>query len=283
MSHQEQFNFFVAVVAANAELVRDGKVLEIGAYDVNGSVRSLFSGAHEYVGVDLNEGPGVDVVSLGHEVDHNDGYYDVAISSECFEHDPHWRETFVNMVRMTRPGGLVAFTCASRGRPEHGTTRSTSALSPGTQFRGIDYYRNLTVDDFSPLPLQSMFSCYRFWYMPLAFDLYFVGIRSGNDTSGRASARQPSTASIEELRTLMPMRHRIVRAPLGLISRFVPDEQYRRLILPYWSAYIAAGTRVAALRTRLGRSTEPEKANSLPAHDPTQQHVARRSDRRRRD
>lgn len=115
--------FFKAVAAANQALIQNGRVLEVGSYDVNGSIRSMFPES-EFVGVDIVAGPGVDMVSYGHELDFPDGHFDITVSGECFEHDPHWRMTFLNMARMTRPGGLVAFTCASLGRPEHGTTRS---------------------------------------------------------------------------------------------------------------------------------------------------------------
>jgi SAM-dependent methyltransferase len=36
-------------------------VLEVGSYNVNGSVRDLFFG--EYIGMDMREGPGVDVIA----------------------------------------------------------------------------------------------------------------------------------------------------------------------------------------------------------------------------
>ncbi len=117
MSHPEQFAFFKAVAETNPVLVDEGRIIEIGSYDVNGSVRTLFGASSEYVGVDLDEGPGVDLVAFGHEVDHPDRAYDLALSGECFEHDPHWVATFTNMARMTRPGGLVAFTCASGDAP----------------------------------------------------------------------------------------------------------------------------------------------------------------------
>src|SRR4051812_17121826 len=148
MSHPEQLAFLQAVVDHNAAFVADAKVLEIGSYDVNGSIRQVFEGATEYVGVDLADGPGVDLVSYGHEVNHPDGTYDLTVSSECFEHDPHWRDTFANMARLTRASGLLVFTCASHGRPEHGTRRSDVSDSPGTQAEGMDYYRNLVATDF---------------------------------------------------------------------------------------------------------------------------------------
>ena len=62
MSHPEQVGFFKAVIDANRTFLEDASVLEIGSYDVNGTVRKLFAAAGHYVGVDLVEGPGVDVV-----------------------------------------------------------------------------------------------------------------------------------------------------------------------------------------------------------------------------
>jgi hypothetical protein len=105
MSHPEQLGFFRAVAEANAPLIAGASVLEIGSYDVNGSIRSMFDAAGKYVGVDLDRGPGVDLVAFGHEVDHPDCTYDITLSGECFEHDQYWRETFLNMVRMTRIQG----------------------------------------------------------------------------------------------------------------------------------------------------------------------------------
>ena len=116
MSHPEQAAFFAAVADANNDLVQGGRVLEIGSYDVNGTIRSLFAGSAEYVGVDLTEGPGVDVVSFGHEYT-SDKPFDAAISGECFEHDPHWADSLATMIRLTRPGGLVAFELRVAGPP----------------------------------------------------------------------------------------------------------------------------------------------------------------------
>ena len=80
------------------------KIIEIGSYDVNGSVRQFFEKSF-YGGVDLTVGPGVDIVCEGDKVDHPDNTYDIAISCECFEHNPQWLETLENMYRMTRDGG----------------------------------------------------------------------------------------------------------------------------------------------------------------------------------
>ena len=231
MSHPEQLAFFQAVVDRNPTLVDGAKIIEIGSYDVNGSVRDIFEGAEQFVGVDLTEGAGVDIVAYGHEVDHADGTYDLSLSGECFEHDPHWQDSFRNMVRMTRPGGLVVFTCASHGRPEHGTSRSDVTDSPGTQSEGLDYYRNLTAVDFGPLPLDEWFSRFKFWYQPSTFDLYFTGVRAGADSA----AALPQDSDVEAIRGMLPLVHRLVRLPLRVVAKVVKDEKrYQNIVMPYW-------------------------------------------------
>jgi SAM-dependent methyltransferase len=231
MSHAEQLAFFEAVARKNRALITGARILEIGSYDVNGSIRKVFGPAGDYIGVDLTEGPGVDLVGFGHELQHPDGSFDLVLSGECFEHDPHWRDTFVNMVRLTRPGGLVAFTCASHGRPEHGTRRSDVTDSPGTQAEGMDYYRNLVASDFDGLSLDTLFGEWRFWYLKSTFDLYFAGVRAG----ANCGAELPTDQDIAPIRRLLPLLHRVVRMPLRLVAALVHDEdRYQRLVMPYW-------------------------------------------------
>jgi SAM-dependent methyltransferase len=122
-----------------------GSVLDIGSLDINGGPHSLLS-SREYIGVDLGEGKNVDVVARGETLAFESGRFDVAMSSECFEHNPAWRATLNNMVRMIRPGGLVVFTCATTGRSEHGTSRSGDSgySAPLAVAVGQEHYRNVT-------------------------------------------------------------------------------------------------------------------------------------------
>ena len=238
VSHPEQLAFFKAVAARNPALVTGAQVLEVGSYDVNGSIRRVFARAAHYTGVDLAEGPGVDLVGYGHELDHGDGMYDLAVSGECFEHDPFWTDTFANMVRMTRPGGLTVFTCASHGRPEHGTRRSDVSDSPGTQAQGVDYYRNLVAADFDGLPLSEWFAQWRFWYMSTTFDLYFAGVRAGEAPS-QVRGELPRDADIAPIGRMLPWQHKLVRLPLKLTAAVVRDEdRYQRLVMGYWLALL---------------------------------------------
>lgn len=148
------------------------KVLEVGSLDINGSVRDFFTDC-DYIGVDLDEGPGVDVVAQGQDLDYPDRSFDTVVSAECFEHNPYWLETFINMHRMADV--LVIFTCATTGRHEHGTTKTSPSDSPFTL--DWDYYRNLTEDDFADnLDLNSMFQRHSFSVNPYSHDLYFWGL-----------------------------------------------------------------------------------------------------------
>jgi SAM-dependent methyltransferase len=245
LSHPEQLAFIGAVTDANKAVIDHGRVLEVGSYDVNGSVRSLFRpfDGIDYLGVDLVAGPGVDRVQAGHEVDEPSGSFDFAVSAECFEHDPNWQQTFENMVRLTRPGGVVTFTCASTGRVEHGTTRTLVTDSPGTQSEGMDYYRNLTADDFSAaVDLDAAFSQWRFATCATTFDLYFAGVRTG-DGEPRGSIEVSET--VAGIPRMMGLPARAVRWPLRLLRLVTRDEtRYQRLAIPYWLFMIRLARRL---------------------------------------
>lgn len=179
MAHPSQMQFIKSVSENLAGSYTNLRVLEIGSYDVNGSVRRYFSGS-DYVGVDLIEGPGVDIVCEGDKFDRPDEFFDIAISCECFEHNPNWAETFLNMVRMIKNGGVLIITCATTGRPEHGTTRTEPTASPGTQSLNWDYYKNLTELDFQDrIEISKYFKNY--FFINFETDLYFFGIKKSNN------------------------------------------------------------------------------------------------------
>jgi len=174
MAHKEQRDFFIQIKEKFPKYFENVSVIEMGSLDINGTVRDFYSNTKDYIGVDLDEGPGVDLVPHTEEVDLPDNSFDIAVSAECFEHNPYWLETFVNMHRIAK--NFVIFTCAGEGRPEHGTRRSHPDTSPFTL--DWDYYRNLTEKDFSDnLDLNSMFSKYEFTYNAKAQDLYFWGVK----------------------------------------------------------------------------------------------------------
>lgn len=170
MAHIQQFYFVEFVKNKFPQNFYKAKVLEIGSLNINGTVRDLFVDC-DYLGVDVGEGKDVDLVCEGQNLDDPNETYDTTISCECFEHNPYWKETFENMHRMTKIGGLVIFSCATTGRPEHGTSRTNKADSPLTTW---DYYRNLTEQDFN---VEGMFSQYEFATQHQTHDLYFYGVK----------------------------------------------------------------------------------------------------------
>ena len=179
--HTEVRHCLAVVRDAFPEFFAGVSVFEIGSADINGSVRPHFQST-DYVGVDLIPGPGVDVVGQGEDV-RLDRLFDVAVSTECLEHNPKFMETLENMVRHVRPGGMVLFTCASTGRPEHGTQRSDRGDSPGTIAHGWNYYKNLEPEDFDGFPFKSVFEGFQFYTNRISCDLYFVGLKRPFDKS----------------------------------------------------------------------------------------------------
>jgi hypothetical protein len=85
------------------------------------------------------------------------------------------------IARMLKPGGFFTFTCASTGRPEHGTRRTTPevTLSSRNHVENMqDYYMNLTIDDVrQAVDLDTVFSEWKSFYNPVSCDLYFWGIK----------------------------------------------------------------------------------------------------------
>lgn len=174
MAHGAQRVFFEETRKQLPEFFSGQRVLEVGSLNINGTVRDFFSNC-SYTGVDVAPGNDVDIVAQGQDLTFPDSSFDVTVSAECFEHNPHWKETFDNMVRMTRKGGLVAFTCAAEGRPEHGTARTDVGSSPLTVGIGWDYYKNLGEIDFPEESLKP-FGDYVFYDNRVNLDLYFVGV-----------------------------------------------------------------------------------------------------------
>jgi len=91
-------------------------VLEVGSYNVNGTVRDYFSGA--YLGVDMQAGPGVDQVALARALPFGDESFAVVVSTEMLEHDPTPWLSVAEMARGLQPDGYLILT--ARGYDERG-------------------------------------------------------------------------------------------------------------------------------------------------------------------
>jgi SAM-dependent methyltransferase len=83
-------------------------VVELGSQNVNGSLRDHCPPGVRYVGLDMAPAEGVDVVvKPGTPCPFPDASFDVALTSSVFEHDTCFWDTFVDLLRLLRPGGLL--------------------------------------------------------------------------------------------------------------------------------------------------------------------------------
>ncbi|RCW83589.1 methyltransferase domain-containing protein [Phyllobacterium bourgognense] len=95
------------------------RILDIGSMDVNGSLRSNAPSEVEYIGVDIEPGPGVDVVyKIEDGIPVADNTVDICVSTSCFEHDPVFWQTFLRIMDTLKPGGFFYLNAPSNG-PYH--------------------------------------------------------------------------------------------------------------------------------------------------------------------
>lgn len=110
------------------------RVLDIGSLDVNGSTRSLVTPIFDYVGIDIRDGNGVDIVMPAADIVTSipANHFDLVFCTEMLEHDPTPWLTLAGVAHVLSPGGHLLLTargvatdrCPGAGRPhafgEHG-------------------------------------------------------------------------------------------------------------------------------------------------------------------
>jgi SAM-dependent methyltransferase len=94
----------------------DLTILEIGSYIGGFNIRSLNPPNSKYVGVDLSEGPGVDVIlSDPYVLPFDDNTFDYVISSSCFEHIDFFWLSYLEIMRVMKPSGIFYLNAPSNG------------------------------------------------------------------------------------------------------------------------------------------------------------------------
>ena len=95
---------------------RSVTIADIGAQDVNGSLRSVAPAGAKYIGVDFVAGSGVDVVlDDPYSLPFDDNSIDVVVSSSCFEHSEFFWLLFLEILRVLKPDGLLYLNVPSNG------------------------------------------------------------------------------------------------------------------------------------------------------------------------
>jgi hypothetical protein len=105
-----------------AQNVAATRVLEVGSYNVNGTVREYVTslGPEVYLGVDAAEGPDVDQVVNCEQLVRTVGKdWDVVVSTEMLEHVQDWWTCLSQLVYAVAPGGLLLVTTRGPGFPYH--------------------------------------------------------------------------------------------------------------------------------------------------------------------
>jgi len=106
------------------EEIENKRIIEVGSKDVNGSLRPFLETMHprEYIGVDIETGPGVDIICQAEDLLAKFGKesFDVVVSTELLEHVRNWRGIISNIKHICRTGGIILITTRSLGFPYHG-------------------------------------------------------------------------------------------------------------------------------------------------------------------
>lgn len=130
--HQQALAYIAAHLPAEV-----GSVLEFGSRNINGTVRTLVPAASRYVGVDISDGAGVDIMADASTVK-VPGKFDVVVCAEVFEHAPD--SECVGMIdnafaHLRRHGRFIA-TMAGEGRAPH-------SARDGAELQADEFYRNV--------------------------------------------------------------------------------------------------------------------------------------------
>lgn len=93
-----------------------GKVIDIGSQNVNGTLKDAMPKRFDYTGVDFQAADNVDVVLTDpYCLPFEDESVDVVLSSSCLEHSEFFWLSFQEMVRVTKPDGLIYINVPTAG------------------------------------------------------------------------------------------------------------------------------------------------------------------------
>lgn len=184
--------------------MKNARVLDLGCGEK--PYAHLFGGVKKYVGTDIMDGPGVDVVAPSWELPFRDNEFDVLVSTQSLEHTQRVSEAIVEMRRVVEPGGLifvsVPFLFPEHGVPydywrwtKHGISEAFKdfeilIIKPDTAFFSV-LFQFLNIP-FSAVPFG------RYLFFPLFFVNNFIGLSL--DSLARFLSRIPIEAAKDAYR-----------------------------------------------------------------------------------
>lgn len=114
--HKTAYNHGLDFCKKYCSPLGDKIVLDVGSYDVNGTLKPIFEKAKQYIGLDQHAGPNVDITGSSHNIPLDNETIDIIVSSSCFEHDNMFWITFKEMCRVLKRDGLIYINAPSGGR-----------------------------------------------------------------------------------------------------------------------------------------------------------------------
>jgi SAM-dependent methyltransferase len=154
---------YVATVVAGQRYAR---VVEVGSRNVNGSIRELVDAA-TYVGIDLEDGPGVDVVA-------DCRFWEppwkasLVLCCEVLEHAEDPQSVVDTCIGYLKPGGRLVLTCAGPGRAPHSGHDGGPVVD--------EHYGNIEPDALEKWLAEDL-EAVRVEYRAIPCDVYATGIK----------------------------------------------------------------------------------------------------------
>ena len=91
-------------------------IVDVGSLDVRGSLREVAPKGSKFIGLDFATGPGVDVILTDpYNLPLEDESADAVVSSSCFEHSEFFWLSFLETLRILKPGGVLYLSVPSNG------------------------------------------------------------------------------------------------------------------------------------------------------------------------
>jgi SAM-dependent methyltransferase len=105
--HQSALKSFVYFKKKYLLKMKKPKIVDLGSLDINGSIKNEINFDCEYIGIDLAPGNNVQIVLKDpYNFPFEDNSVDAITSISTFEHVDFFWESFLEILRVLKPGGL---------------------------------------------------------------------------------------------------------------------------------------------------------------------------------